>query len=317
MQSLMLYGRLLSRAAANSVQNYAASSEIHSYSKRKLACEPVSSNQQKQLQFLTASCGFPKDFTKPSHLIKKGQFGEDAYFSTKNHTADAIGVADGVGGWKTYGVDSSVFSCTLMKSCEHLVNTGQFNPKEPERIIARSFYDLIECKEEINGSSTACIMVLDKSDQTVHTANIGDSGFLVVRSGEVLHRSEEQIHYFNTPHQLSQPPSDQSFQVLSDSPDTADTSSFKVQEGDLILLATDGLFDNVPDNMIINELSKLKDCNREKIQATVNSLALQARVLAFDSSYMSPFSKRAQQHGINTIGGKPDDITIILALVST
>lgn len=69
---------------------------------------------------------------------------------------------------------------------------------------------------DVLGSSTACLVVLDKSDKTVHTANIGDSGFLVVREGKILHRSQEQTHYFNTPHQLSQPPPDQTGLVLCD-----------------------------------------------------------------------------------------------------
>lgn len=46
--------------------------------------------------------------------------------------------------------------------------------------------------------------------------------------------------------------------LLSHSPDAADSSSFDVQLGDIILTATDGLFDNMPDYMILQELKKLK-----------------------------------------------------------
>lgn len=42
------------------------------------------------------------------------------------------------------------------------------------------------------------------------------------------------------------------------SPEMADKSSFDVQLGDIILTATDGLFDNMPDYMILQELKKLK-----------------------------------------------------------
>lgn len=42
------------------------------------------------------------------------------------------------------------------------------------------------------------------------------------------------------------------------SPDAAESSSFDVQLGDIILTATDGLFDNMPDYMILQELKKLK-----------------------------------------------------------
>lgn len=41
----------------------------------------------------------------------------------------------------------------------------------------------------------------------------------------------------------------------------ADSSSFDVQLGDIILTATDGLFDNMPDYMILQELKKLKVCD--------------------------------------------------------
>lgn len=66
------------------------------------------------------------------------------------------------------------------------------------------------------GSSTACIVVLDRRSHRLHTCNLGDSGFLVVREGEVVHRSDEQQHYFNTPFQLSIAPPGAEGVVLSD-----------------------------------------------------------------------------------------------------
>lgn len=66
------------------------------------------------------------------------------------------------------------------------------------------------------GSSTACIVVLDRRSHQIHTCNLGDSGFLVVRGGEVIHRSDEQQHYFNTPFQLSIAPPGAEGSVLSD-----------------------------------------------------------------------------------------------------
>lgn len=66
------------------------------------------------------------------------------------------------------------------------------------------------------GSSTACIVVLDRRSHQLHACNLGDSGFLVVRGGEVVHRSDEQQHYFNTPFQLSIAPPGAEGVVLSD-----------------------------------------------------------------------------------------------------
>ena len=66
------------------------------------------------------------------------------------------------------------------------------------------------------GSSTACIVTLNREERRVYSANLGDSGFLIIRDGEVVHRSEEQQHYFNTPFQLAVAPPSQQGLVLSD-----------------------------------------------------------------------------------------------------
>lgn len=81
---------------------------------------------------------------------------------------------------------------------------------------------------------------------------------MVVRRGEIIHRSEEQQHYFNTPFQLSLPPPGHGDNVLSDRPESADQLSFPVLDGDVILVATDGVFDNVPTNLLLNTLTEVR-----------------------------------------------------------
>jgi hypothetical protein len=49
-------------------------------------------------------------------------------------------------------------------------------------------------------------VVLSRVDSVLYCANLGDSGFLVLRQGKVVHRSKEQTHAFNTPFQLACPP---------------------------------------------------------------------------------------------------------------
>jgi len=49
------------------------------------------------------------------------------------------------------------------------------------------------------------------------------------------------------------------------SPDSAETTSFNVQEGDIIILGTDGLFDNMKDEMIIKHILRLKVCSYLRI----------------------------------------------------
>lgn len=47
---------------------------------------------------------------------------------------------------------------------------------------------------------------------------------------------------------------------LFDSPTMAESTSFKVEEGDVILLGTDGLFDNMGEDLIVAHIAKLKVC---------------------------------------------------------
>lgn len=74
-------------------------------------------------------------------------------------------------------------------------------------------------------------MILDRQSHRLHTANLGDSGFLVVRGGEVVHRSDEQQHYFNTPFQLSIAPPGAEGAVLSDRYDACLNGSVGRQDG--------------------------------------------------------------------------------------
>ncbi|XP_078404865.1 protein phosphatase PTC7 homolog isoform X2 [Cetorhinus maximus] len=240
-------------------------------------------SERREYRLITVSCGFGKDLRKGSGTGAKGSgYGDDACFVATHRLADVLGVADGVGGWWDYGVDPSQFSTTLMQTC----------------------------------SSTACLVILDRQKRCLYTANLGDSGFLIVRDGRIIHRSDEQQHYFNTPFQLAIAPPEAQDSILNDSPETAEGSTFNVEVGDIILTATDGLFDNMPDYMILQQLRQLKDSSYQSMKETVKSIAEQAQQLAYDPNYMSPFAQHACENGLNVQGGKPDDITVLLSVVT-
>ncbi|XP_011294082.2 protein phosphatase PTC7 homolog [Musca domestica] len=304
MHSLSWTSRVISRALRNGFSTLMESANVTAAGANK-----------SRPHFVSVVCGFPKDFLTSKY--KPGKYGEDSWFKTSTLNSDVLGVADGVGGWRSYGIDPGEFSSFLMKTCERLVHCVNFNPQRPVNLLAYSYCELLEQKKPILGSSTACVLVLNRENSTVYTANIGDSGFMVVRKGEIIHKSEEQQHYFNTPFQLSLPPPGHDHNVLSDSPDSADTLSFPVKEGDVILVATDGVFDNVPETLLLDVLKEVEGVTDPvKLQMTANSLALMARSLSFDSEFMSPFAINARRNNINATGGKPDDITVLLATVA-
>ncbi|XP_074642148.1 protein phosphatase PTC7 homolog isoform X1 [Tubulanus polymorphus] len=305
MQSIVVYGRLLARAIASGIHN-----EIPSWRNRQTAAG---------YHLVTASSGhgYHHNNTSPAQLMKKWSFGDDACFFAKHNLADVMGIADGVGGWRSYGIDPSQFSYALMQTCERMVCQGKFRPKEPAGLIASSYAEILEQKNPLLGSCTACLVSLHKEDQILYTANLGDSGFLVVRNGKVVHRSEEQQHYFNTPFQLSITPPLGVQMMISDSPESADSTAFPVEEGDIIVLGTDGLFDNLTDEMIIEHLRSHKTNSLSTIQNAANGLVNMAVTKSYDPEYISPFCIAARDAGINCLGGKPDDITVLLASVQT
>ena len=150
------------------------------------------------------------------------------------------GVADGVGGWRSYGIDPSRFSSTLMNTCARLLQEGRVAAAQPADVLAAAYYEILDSKAALIGSCTACIVSFNRADRTLYSATLGDSGFLVLRATlagpgpglnashmervtleaqpvlRVVHRSRKMQHYFNAPHQLAVEPAEQRGLVLSD-----------------------------------------------------------------------------------------------------
>lgn len=111
---------------------------------------------------------------------------------------------------------------------------------------------------------------------------------------------------------------------VTDMPKDGDQKSFFLKDGDIILLATDGYFDNVYSHETLALVNKTmgtlaKDDSDDTVAATVRELAKvltnTAKFLSMDSKRLSPWAKDAQAHGSNYIGGKSDDITLVATLV--
>ncbi|CAJ0569563.1 unnamed protein product, partial [Mesorhabditis spiculigera] len=264
---------------------------------------------KKGLSIYSSQCGFAKNMRGgASQVLVKDVYGEDACFSIMANGTYVVGVADGVGGWSLRGVDPSLYSTRLMRECKKIAHSGDFDPTKPVTILEKAYKTMDNERPRVDGSSTACLLTLH--EDRLYSANLGDSGFIVVRGGELFYQSKEQLHYFNAPYQLSSAPDGGGF--LKDLPTRADEYDTELMPGDIILLATDGLWDNVPLATIIKELEVLKSA--EKLDSACNAIALTARKLATDTR-PSPFALKALVHGLSFEGGKPDDITVICLLI--
>eukprot|EP00914_Ancora_sagittata_P002367 GHVO01005241.1.p1 GENE.GHVO01005241.1~~GHVO01005241.1.p1 ORF type:complete len:444 (-),score=56.11 GHVO01005241.1:126-1457(-) len=213
------------------------------------------------------------------------------------------------------------------------------------------------------GSATCVIASLDKSGQKVGIANLGDSGALILRRTEgsgsltVLEETTPQQRSFNAPFQLTRVPPPEHVEKIkdnlnnleayeslkasrpyraggrhdrSDKPQDADLYETNISEGDLIILGTDGLFDNLfvkdiaglcglavspYESKVLRGHDKHATCPRDITKA----LALAAYWRTLDDEAETPFSKACNKESQNAVpvimGGKSDDISVICGWV--
>ena len=136
-----------------------------------------------------------------------------------------------------------------------------------------------------SGGSTTCVMVelpenSNLPDQNeIKTLNFGDSGYMLIRNGEVLFRSASQQHYFDCPFQAGK---------LYDLPTDSKSEAHQVREGDLIVMATDGVWDNLFESDIMTCVNSSRDLGN--ISKCISTLA---EVKSYDPKYESPWYKEA------------------------
>ncbi|KAL0017216.1 hypothetical protein SO802_004285 [Lithocarpus litseifolius] len=247
----------------------------------------------KTLKLLSGSCYLP-------HPDKEDTGGEDAHFICVDE--QAIGVADGVGGWADLGVDAGQYSRELMS---HSVNAVKEEPKgsiDPARVLEKA-HSITKAK----GSSTACIIAL--TDEGVNAINLGDSGFMVVRDGCTVFRSPVQQHDFNFTYQLESGNN-------GDLPSSGQVFTIAVAPGDAIIAGTDGLFDNLYNNEITAVVVHAMRAGLGP-QVTAQKIAALARQRAQDRDRQTPFSTAAQDAGFRYYGGKLDDITVVVSYIKS
>lgn len=88
----------------------------------------------------------------------------------------------------------------------------------------------------IHGSSTCLLALLH--DSTLSIANLGDCCLLIVRGGEIIFRTDEMQHAFNFPLQLGTHSRDEPMK-------DAQRYDVSVSKGDIVVLGSDGLMDNL------------------------------------------------------------------------
>ncbi|KAG0224642.1 Protein phosphatase PTC7 [Actinomortierella wolfii] len=306
------------------------SSQTHSYPNSVPASSPIAFN------YLLAASWHPKmrhrrtpsrpkseeertEWWKQKLRAGKVDAGEDAFFHVSTPNRVALGVADGVGGWSEVGVDPALFSWALMDNAEavaRLTDTVSDKDEEIKVLDAQSILDgaytaLIKSGKIEAGSSTACILSLCKRTGILKASNLGDSAYLLIRDNKCLYESPSQQHFWNCPYQLTvlPPGYPRGSGYVQDLPKDAAQTTHQLQDGDVIVLATDGFWDNVftqeAIELVDRELGDIINKNKggenmpvEDVVARVRTLSQRltntARRFSLDAKRRTPFSQSAR-----------------------
>jgi protein phosphatase len=188
-----------------------------------------------------------------------------------------LAVADGLG-----GMVGGKRAAETAKEC-----LNNFNPEcqaveahieELMQEANQRIMETVEKEPDLEGMGTTMTAACVKNG-TVCWAHVGDSRLYVFRGDELLQITEDDTMagFLFSEGQLTKeearihPGNKFVFQCIGGSGEfEADTGSFKVQAGDLLLFSTDGLHDEVPEEEMASTLRSDKDL-KEKMEALLFS----------------------------------------------
>ncbi|CAJ1903678.1 unnamed protein product [Cylindrotheca closterium] len=223
--------------------------------------------------------------------------GEDAVF-TKGRS---FGVFDGVSGAsKKDGV--ALYSRTLANEMKKRVGNEGLNVPEMTKYLTEAA-DIAD--SQATGASTAVVASIGENG-FLQALNVGDSCCMVIRDGMVAAKTREISHYWECPYQLS-----------NDSPDRPkDGTKLNVEltAGDIVLMGSDGIFDNVNDDLILDTIVKCPP----KAGQIAKQISNVARKQSVSKDAATPYSQQAMKRGLpeyqSGVGGKVDDIGCVVVV---
>ena len=260
-----------------------------------------------------------------------GHAGEDAYFVVSSGGAATpgsvvLGVADGVYAWRDKGIDAGAFSralCAAAAAQAVAAVPDQGGGASPLRLMQGAYRAVLAA--QVQGSCTACFVIVDPVEGIVRSANVGDSGYLLMtprrgqvapaslavqatwQPGGVKYRSPHQEHEFGRPYQLGHHPN-------SDSPEDAMLHAARICGGDVLVVGSDGLWDNLHDSEVAAAVQAGIDAKHSP-----GAIARAVAAAAFERSTLkrgsTPYSLAASEaHDLVFSGGKRDDIAVLVML---
>uniref|UniRef100_N1R3Y6 Protein phosphatase n=1 Tax=Aegilops tauschii TaxID=37682 RepID=N1R3Y6_AEGTA len=197
-------------------------------------------------------------------------------------------------------INAGLYARELMDGCKKVIAESEGGSElSPEQVLSKA-----AAEARSPGSSTVLVAHFD--GQLLHVSNIGDSGFLVIRNGEVHAKSKPMVYGFNFPHQI-----EKGVDPLT----LVENYTIDIEEGDVIIAATDGLFDNVYEQEAAAMISKSLQADLKPAEMAEH-LAARAHEVGRSGAGRSPFSDSAVAAGyLGFSGGKLDDTAVVVSIV--
>lgn len=214
------------------------------------------------MQIETYSISFPKKSFEVRY--KPDECGEDSFFVyNQNNTTLAMGVADGVGGWQEFNINSGLFSQNLMLNTYNTYHDQK--SLHPLKLMEIAYSKLLEQEKSIYGSSTYCTITYHYNQDNIvaKTNNIGDSGYIIIRKNKIIYRSNRQLDGLSPKQIANIPPHLSDVGCINTPFFESESNEHILEENDLIILATDGFWDNIYDSVDIMDHTKVLSSTKE------------------------------------------------------
>jgi protein phosphatase PTC7 len=176
-------------------------------------------------------------------------------------TVTYMGVADGVGSWRAVGVDPHAYAQRLMEAAAEAVWKAALDraspPPTPLEVLTAAWQ--ATTAEQVVGSATAAVLMLDGAHAQLSVHGVGDCGVILLRDTDIERvgtllrggtqagirpgwrvsaRATQQLKGFNQPYQLGYAPGQDAARF--ETPRHGETLVLPVQPGDVVIAATDG-----------------------------------------------------------------------------
>ncbi|KAK6149103.1 hypothetical protein DH2020_016628 [Rehmannia glutinosa] len=204
--------------------------------------------------------------------------GDDAHFISAEE--QTIGVADGIGGWIKSGIDGGEYARQLMFNSTNKRNAAN-------TILHRLHHHTFRRQ----------VIRCERRGQWI-SSHQKRRRFIPI---------PKQQRTFNCPYQLG---------TTKDNPSVAEEIEVEVEAGDIVVVGTDGLFDNMHASEILEIVRRgTTEGRKDSLMEQCCNMANLALYNSFDRYTDTPYSIASRMAGKYHKGGKVDDITVIIAKI--